>query len=155
MAEIKVFGYSDDMIEVETKPYMLTGGSEFDASSGPNYLAFSDGTVLRVRFDEGGVWRVSAGRKGAATYEHDKTGWDEVDGFTERVTLTGNITWVNYCGDDEGAAVSLATSGGAVEKAFDVFEVLEKHSDFDGFWREVDAEDRTRILVGLAEMLTA
>lgn len=49
---IKVYGSSDDLIEVEGD---VT--EEFSPSTSIGYLGFSDGTVLKYEYDRFGFWR--------------------------------------------------------------------------------------------------
>lgn len=53
-----VYGASDDLIEVECPLF----NEEFSATStAPNgdLLAFSNGSVLRIRYDASGIWRIT------------------------------------------------------------------------------------------------
>jgi hypothetical protein len=89
MDTVRVWGASDDLIEVDGALCEEFGA--FDEEEGV-VLAFSDGTVLHVRYDSEGCWRVGRLVAGAAAFEHTPaTGPD--DDYTDRVTLTGDIAW--------------------------------------------------------------
>ena len=89
MTEIAVYGYSDDLIEVEGAVR-----EEFPWPSGePAVLAFSDGTVLRIIYDDEGVWRISPLVRGSGEYSLTQ-GVDEDSDYSDRATLRGDITWV-------------------------------------------------------------
>jgi hypothetical protein len=86
-----VYGASDDLIEVEGDIC-----AEFYAAADdtPTLLGFSDGTVLKVAYDDEGIWRVNRVAVGSAEYQ--KTEATDPDGdYTDRVQLTGCIhSWV-------------------------------------------------------------
>lgn len=75
---VKVYGASDDLVEIE---------GDDDAKS---YLAFSDGTVLRVTYD--GMWHIARVQEGTAAYEH-RQATNEDDDYSDIVTLDGAISW--------------------------------------------------------------
>lgn len=87
MPFVKVYGQSDDLIEVEGNIY-----EEFnpDSSDAPSYLAFSDGTVLSIEYSS--TWTIKRVIEGTATFtKTDATGPD--DDYTDRVKLEGDIRW--------------------------------------------------------------
>lgn len=91
MAAVMVTGASDDNIEVDGDIC-----DEFQGGDETAYLAFSDGTVLSVRYTDEGLWRINRIRGGSAAYEHQDA--EDPDGvYTDKVTLTGDLTWV-VCG---------------------------------------------------------
>lgn len=88
---VTVTGASDDLIEV--------GGDieeEFNAMLDPDesrILAFSDGTLLRIRYDRDGIWRITRINNGAAQFSKVEGSVSE-DTF-DVVTLSGVlIEWV-------------------------------------------------------------
>lgn len=92
MNELIIYGASDDLIEVEGSLR-----SEFniywedDGEAG--YVAVSDGTLLRVRYDEDGIWRFTPVVVGSADVDI-KLGIDDRK-HSDIVTMTGeNLTWV-------------------------------------------------------------
>lgn len=97
---VVVFGYSDDLVEVEGD---LT--EEWTAStSRPNLVRFSDGLALAVRYDEEGRWRASIDRNGVATAVEIVAcprGEDDPDdrNYSDRVTVIGRFDWV-ACNDE-------------------------------------------------------
>lgn len=86
---VTVYGASDDLIEVEGDVREEFGGGE----SG-DVIVFSDGTALRVAWEDG-VWRIRPVRRGTAelSIERAPDEYDE-DNYTDRATLTGQITGV-------------------------------------------------------------
>jgi len=84
---VKVYGASDDLIEIEGDIR-----EEFNVYDDERYLAFSDGTVVKVWYDEDGIWRVHvvAGGEGCT-----KTRLPQDDKNTEVLELEGvSIKWV-------------------------------------------------------------
>lgn len=98
MTAITVYGASDDLVEVEGDIR-----EEFNVSSdSAELLAFSDGTVLRVGYDElhDGYWRITPMFRGSAhlTVEPVASAYgrreDGKPAYSEIATLTGEIRWV-------------------------------------------------------------
>ena len=91
---IKVYGASDDLIEIEGDIR-----EEFSPRcEEPTYLAFSDGTVLRFDYTSDGLWKIYCIHTGSRkiVYEHQATDPDS-DQYSDIVILD-DITWV-VCGD--------------------------------------------------------
>ena len=87
---VTVYGASDDLIEIEGDIR-----EEFYADSElPSWLAFSDGTVLRIQYMDDGIWRINRDRSGAAAYSKVEAGSADDDNYSDRVTLAGKIEWV-------------------------------------------------------------
>lgn len=92
MAELTIYGASDDLIEVEG-----TLREEFnvylDLDSDVLYLAISDGTLLRVRYDESGIWRFTPIVVGSSDIDI-KLGVDDRN-HSDIVIMTGeDLAWV-------------------------------------------------------------
>lgn len=88
MSVTKVYGASDDLIEVE-------GGfnDEFSwFSDKPVYLNFSDGTQLSALYDKDGIWRLDRTREGTNEFRHEPGSVD--DDRNDVVFLTGEVKWV-------------------------------------------------------------
>jgi hypothetical protein len=85
-------GWSDDTIEVdgdidEEFPY------QDHTKDGGDLVAFSDGTVLRIAYSDAGVWRISPVARGSATLQIDQAPEDAEEDYTDRATLTGDVSW--------------------------------------------------------------
>ena len=90
---IKIYGASDDLIEIEGD---IREELTYNENAENNYLAFSDGTVVSIFYDNDGVWRITPTIIGRAKYQ--KT-FEAVSGDDERysdeVVLEGeDIQWV-------------------------------------------------------------
>lgn len=96
MATIKITGASDDII-------CINGDirEEFDALGGEKLLSFDDGTVLSVNYIDPGIWKITPVQVGSAKFvkEYEATAESEEngEGYTDIVTLEGNITKI-VCG---------------------------------------------------------
>jgi len=72
---LKVYGASDDLIEFNGDIH-----EEFNwllSDNDVKYLAFSDGTVLRVCYDNDGLWRLTQIYKGTLLERIDQGNVDE------------------------------------------------------------------------------
>lgn len=92
--ELSVYGASDDLIEIEGAIREEFPAYGDDAA----FLAFSDGTVLRVAYGQGNqaMWHITRVATGTAAYSHHGA-TDEDKDYSDRVTLSGEIEWV-VCG---------------------------------------------------------
>jgi hypothetical protein len=88
---ITVYGASDDLIEVEGD---IREEFNFNPDDDDDHrlLAFSDGTLLRARYDQDGLWRFEKLAQGQATMTKVEGSVDDDTG--DRVTLCGEIKWV-------------------------------------------------------------
>ncbi len=91
--KLTISGASDDLIEIEGDIR-----DEYYANcEGTNYLAFSDGTCLKLTYESGGCWRIYILSMNAKIIEHfiatDPDGTEPND----RLTIEGDIKWL-VCG---------------------------------------------------------
>ncbi|BAH38848.1 hypothetical protein GAU_1806 [Gemmatimonas aurantiaca T-27] len=106
MAEVTIYGASDDLVEIDGAI-----SEEWNASDDErNYLAFSDGTVLSIEYGSKGCWEIRREKEGTAEYSHTPHDNDQTT-YTDRVTLKGDIQWV-VCGKIAFAPIT-PTPGGA------------------------------------------
>jgi hypothetical protein len=56
---IKIYGASDDLIEIKSDNTKEFPSEEFYVANGVGMLAFSDGTLLHVYFGRWGIWRIT------------------------------------------------------------------------------------------------
>lgn len=90
---VTVYGASDDLIEVEGDIR-----EEFNPTEGvSSFLGFSDGTLLKIVYDDTGVWkiiRIARGHNTALTI--DSAEGPDSSNYSDRATLDADITWVVY-----------------------------------------------------------
>lgn len=77
---VKVYGHSDDCIEVEGD--IIAEFSEDEAC-----LAFSDGTVLHVEYTNAGLWRINRAVEGTASYSKFEATDPDSEQYSDMVTL--------------------------------------------------------------------
>jgi len=95
--EIKIYGASDDLIEVESTSFRAEEFNVYlNQPSDTLLIAVSDGTVLRVRYDEEGIWRFTPVVVGSASVDIWQPAYDGDKGtYSDQVTMTGdNLHWV-------------------------------------------------------------
>lgn len=86
-----VYGYSDDLIEIEGDIVEEFNVTEHDEYS---YLAFSNGVVLRIRYEDDGVWRIHPMRSASKVtieYAHHLA-----DVYSDHAVIEEPISWVVY-----------------------------------------------------------
>lgn len=83
---VKVYGASDDLIEVEGPPAV---SDEFSGGDKQKFVGFSDGTVLSIVYADDGCWRLSRVAEGTADYAHTPAVGQDDDEYSDVVTLTG------------------------------------------------------------------
>jgi hypothetical protein len=90
---ITVSGASDDLIEVDGDIY-----EEFSALGGDDtggILGFSNGVVLRIRYDEEGVWRITP-ITGASNVSIALAPEADEDNYSDVATLLTPADWVVF-----------------------------------------------------------
>lgn len=98
MAELTVYGASDDLIEIEGD---ISDEFTYDHDE-PNFLAFSDGTLIEATYTQSGRWAISVLANGDASSTKEDALSDEGrrnDGrpaYSDVVTLVGPVTWVVF-----------------------------------------------------------
>lgn len=86
---VTVHGASDDLIEIEGCITEEFGAWKCEGKS----LAFSDGTVISVRYTDEGCWEFRRVEVGTATFFHETHDNDRTT-YTDRVKLTGeDLRW--------------------------------------------------------------
>ena len=91
MKTIKIYGASDDLIEIDGDIR-----EEFVyLEEGETGIAISDGTLIVANYDSEGCWRFHRLVKGSAEYTKVEAEGPDSKNYSDVVTLTGeNIRWV-------------------------------------------------------------
>jgi hypothetical protein len=89
---IEVYGSSDDLVELEgaiSEEFTYDGNDEEGC-----LLAFSNGVVLRIKYGDQGVWRITpvAGGPVAITQAPE----DDESNYSDRALVAGEIAWVVF-----------------------------------------------------------
>lgn len=92
MTKLKIYGASDDLVEVEGG---VPGCDEYGAYDAPLYVELSTGDVFKVEYAERGVWlvthQVESGKVAAAKTPHGEG--DDPEPHTEAVEVVGPVEW--------------------------------------------------------------
>jgi hypothetical protein len=70
MHKLTITGASDDLVEIDgdiSEEFNWTAAGDDDTEQ--RFLAVSDGTLLRVRYDEDGIWRLTTVVQGSSAAE--------------------------------------------------------------------------------------
>lgn len=98
MGQLKITGASDDLIEIEGDVHDEISVYRCGEKE-PEYLAISDGTLLKVKYGDGnsGVWRFQLVARGQAICVITQAPENDDDNYTDTVELTLEgrpFTWV-------------------------------------------------------------
>jgi hypothetical protein len=92
---LKIYCARDDFL-LEVEGDIQEEFSFWDTDYMPFTVAVSDGTLLRARHDDDGIWRISLLVKGTAQFE--KVEGNVIEDTHDVVTLSGvDIEWVAIC----------------------------------------------------------
>jgi len=89
---VTVHGASDDLIEIDGDISEEFGAYDSDEDGDGKLLAFSDGTVLRVK--HGSVWRITPVVTGSAALAIVQCPEDDDENYSDAATLDGDVRWV-------------------------------------------------------------
>lgn len=109
-----IYGSSDDLIVVGDNK----GGALSEEFTAPDIspcgtgglLAFSDGTVLNVHYDNEGVWRITLVAPGRCQFSIVQAPEDDEDNYSDRATLVGALDWCVLGSEIARAAASGETT---------------------------------------------
>lgn len=90
---IKVYGASDDLLEIEgaiDEEFGVYGTDE----DNPAYLTFSDGTAVSCVYDSDGIWRMRLLSKGSSFISKDECVEETQDNHSDIVWLGDDVKWV-------------------------------------------------------------
>jgi hypothetical protein len=96
---IIITGASDDLIEIDGD--INEEFSSYDCENG--LLCVSDGTLISVKYDEDGIWRLTPKYRGSA-YKGHELGDVEAD-TNDKVFLEGTITWIVFTDEPQSSLV--------------------------------------------------
>jgi hypothetical protein len=95
MTELKIYGASDDLIVIEGDISDEFNPRQADMDDDQLVIAISDGTVVGVRYDSNGIWRLTLICRGTSEYSIDQNPLDDEDRYSDVVTLKNSeFNWV-------------------------------------------------------------
>lgn len=101
---IRIYGASDDLIEIEGDISEEFSYADYHDNDQGDLLGFSDGTILRITYDNDGIWRIQTLVSGRARLVHIVQLLDDPDdGYSDTVYLYDEgldepIRWVLHGG---------------------------------------------------------
>lgn len=101
---VTVYGASDDLIEIEGA---IREEFTYENEADGDLIALSEGTVLRVRYDRDGVWRITPVATGQAVVTITPAVSGDDDNYSDRAEVAGDVRWVVHA---DVIAVSAASS---------------------------------------------
>lgn len=100
MKTTKLFGYSDDLIEVEGRLNEEINHYSERAKG----FEFSDGTKGKIKYDDGGIWRIEVSHIGGAMmrivksegddFKHIDNDAKDCSGYSDVLIMDDTIDWV-------------------------------------------------------------
>lgn len=154
----KVYGTSDDLVELKgCVDAELSGGDE------PTYVRFTDGTYAKVIYGDEGVWRVEIIAKGTGTVRRLYGLPDDSDGDLSK-QAHGDPDAPSYSDVliiESERPIELESWGFKLLKepspglttAKRIIDVLDGFGGFDGWWHDIDQDDKTEILEAIAKVV--
>jgi hypothetical protein len=91
---VTVSGASDDLIDIEGD--VVEGFPCTNAAIDGRYLAFSNGTVLRIELSESGVWRIQPVKFGTDRVTVTQAPEGDEDRQSDVAEIEGRIEWVVF-----------------------------------------------------------
>ena len=85
---VKIYGASDDLLELEGDISEEIGVDCNEVF----YIGISDGTLLRVEYDDYAIWRIDRVRKGFNNFE--KVLGDPEEDTNDIATIHGELSWI-------------------------------------------------------------
>ena len=94
--ETRIYGTSDDLIEVEGAYTGEVGCYGTDDREKGVLLVVSDGTLLEVKYgkNDSGIWGINIIKKGSCFHSIEICDDEDAKPYSDVVTLRGDIKWV-------------------------------------------------------------
>lgn len=98
---VKVYGASDDLVEVEgdiREEFYALGEFDNGEAKDGGYLAFSNGAVFRIEYTNQGVWRITPTVAYPAGHDFRviQTPADDEDNYSDILEMEDTIEWVVF-----------------------------------------------------------
>lgn len=86
---VKVYGASDDLVEIEGSSYWEDEIGCYDKDV---RIWFCDGTVIRIRYADGGIWRIEVEAQGTEKHRLDVCSGEDEDDYSDCFYINAEIT---------------------------------------------------------------
>lgn len=93
---IKVYGASDDLVEVEGDP-----GEEFGCYNKTGYLVFSNGVVLSIAYGDLGIWKINKMSDPLKVVNLEICEDPDANPYSDIAYIDGDIKWMFFTTDIE------------------------------------------------------
>ncbi len=87
--KVKVYGVSDDLVEIEGSSYWEDEIGCYDKDV---RIWFCDGTVIRIRYADGGIWRIDVETQGTEKHRLDVCSGEDEDDYSDCFYTNAEIT---------------------------------------------------------------
>lgn len=85
---VKVYGVSDDLVEIEGSSYWEDEIGCYDKDV---RIWFCDGTVIRIRYTDGGIWRIEVEAHGTEKHRLDVCSGEDEDDYSDVFYIDAEI----------------------------------------------------------------
>ena len=85
---VKVYGVSDDLVEIEGSSYWE---DEIGCYKKDVRIWFCDGTVIRIRYAYGGIWRIDVETQGTEKHRLDVCSDEDEDDYSDCFYINAEI----------------------------------------------------------------
>ena len=85
---VTIYGYSDDLVEIENSQYKE---DEIDCYDKAIRFFFVDGTIISICYAQGGVWKITHEAIGKAWYELTRCEDDDDDAYSDVFKIDSEI----------------------------------------------------------------
>lgn len=150
MNSVKVYGHSDDCIEIEGD---IDGCDEYYSSGKKDYIVFSgfddeSGDVFSIEFTEDG-WEFDH------VFGHNMTFKviENKEKNTQELHIQGHFDWVKFIGPDFKLSRKFTRSNyGDITKAENIIEEMKNHCGRE-FLQHLTMSERNNCIISLAEII--
>ena len=85
---VRVFGYSDDLVDIEGSSYPEY---EIDCFDRDVRLWFDDGTVIRVSYGQAGIWKIKVENQGDAPQKLTVCEDEDADLYSDVLDINAEV----------------------------------------------------------------
>lgn len=138
MPKTTITGASDDLIELDGQitEEMNPPGEE------PSLLAFSDGTLLRIVYDDDGIWRITRLMEGTCSFSLVP---GSVENDTNDIaTLDGDLRWCAI--GEEGQYNPITVKLPKVGSTRELIEIIRDRITTGGGYGHIQGEEFDRLM---------
>ena len=114
---VRIFGYSDDLVDIEGSSYPEY---EIDCFDRDVRLWFDDGTVIRVSYSQAGIWKIAVEKQGDAPQRLTACEDEDADVYSDIFEINAEVVRHEVTGQGEKTCGSVMTLAEAISHVEDV-----------------------------------